>query len=159
MSTIPALLPNWSSTWCNYRLWSAVVVICSFLVSSCGVFAVKMNVVIFNYLPRPLADVYFNDEHVGAGFGAYGSGGTGGSISCCFSVKPGTHKIDWVLDGWVERGDKDIGKRLSAEVTLKDIKPNADYLGIYIYPDGSVALDTSKGIPDDLYRNDKEKKP
>ena len=32
----------------------------------------EMNVVVFNYLPRPLADVYVNGQHVGAGYGEFG---------------------------------------------------------------------------------------
>ena len=115
--------------------------------TGCGAQAMEMNVVVFNYLPRPLADVYVNGQHVGAGYGEFGPGGTGGSISCCHKVKVGSVKVDWVLDGRAD--DPLTGKKMSASGELKEIKPGADYLGVYLYPDGTVALDTAKGIPDD----------
>lgn len=107
----------------------------------------EMNVVVFNYWPRPMADVFVDGQHIGAGYGEFGPGGTGGSISCCFKVKTGTVKVNWMLDGRPD--DPLTGKTMSATVELKEIKPNARYLGVYLYPDGTVALDTAKGIPDD----------
>ena len=106
-----------------------------------------MNVVVFNYWPRPLADVYVNGQHLGAGYGEFGPGGTGGSISCCHKVKAGSVKVDWVLDGRAD--DPLTGTKMSASGELKEVKPGATYLGVYLYPDGTVALDTAKGIPDD----------
>ena len=108
-----------------------------------------MNVVVFNYWPRPLADVYVNGQHVGAGYGEFGPGGTGGSISCCHKVKAGSVKVDWVLDGRAD--DPLTGKKMSALGELKEINPGANYLGVYLYPNGTVALDTAKGIPDDHF--------
>ena len=49
----------------------------------------------------------------------------------------------------VGEGDPLTGKTLSAEARLDSIKPGAQYLGVYLYPNGTVALDTAKGIPDD----------
>lgn len=112
-----------------------------------------MNVVVFNYWPRAMADVYVDGQHVGAGFGAFGPGGTGGSISCCHRVKVGEVKVDWMLDGRAD--DPLTGKTMSASTRLTEIKPGARYLGVYLYPDGTVALDTAKGIPDDKFPDDK----
>jgi hypothetical protein len=128
-----------------------VLAIGTLTLSACGAKSMDMNVVVFNYWPQPLADVYVNGQHVGAGFGSYQSGGTGGSISCCHKVAPGTVELKWVLDG----GDNDtnVGKTLSATATLSSIKPDAKYLGVYLYPDGTVELDTAKGVPDGKPRN------
>ena len=106
-----------------------------------------MNVVVFNYWPRAMGDVYADGQHVGAGFGAFGPGGTGGSISCCRTVNAGRVKVDWILSGGED--DPVTGTKMSASGELKEIKPGSKYLGVYLYPDGTVALDTANGIPDD----------
>lgn len=111
----------------------------------------EMNVVVFNYWPRALADVYVNGQHVGAG---YESNGGGSSISCCYAIKPGAIKVGWMLDGRAD--DPQTGKAMSAVAELKEIKPGAQYLGVYLYPDGTVALDTAKGIPDDIRPADRK---
>ena len=61
--------------------WAGVI-FCAFLLAGCT--EQTLNVVVFNYWPRPMAHVYVDGQHVGAGFGEYGPGGTGGSISCCY---------------------------------------------------------------------------
>jgi hypothetical protein len=116
-------------------------------ISGCQASASNMNVVVFNYGPRAIADVYVDGQHVGAGFGAFGPGGTGGKISCCHRFKPGAVRIDWMLGGAL--GDPLTGKTMTASAELSAIKPGARYVGVYLFPDGSVALDTAKGIPDD----------
>ena len=108
-----------------------------------------MNVVVFNYWPRAMADVYVDGQHVGAGFGAFGPGGTGGSISCCHKVKTGEVQVKWMLGGGL--GDPLTGTTMSSSARLEKIKPGARYVGVYLYPDGTVALDTAKGIPDDRF--------
>jgi hypothetical protein len=129
------------------RLSRAALLGAALVLQSCGGGAVEMNVVVFNYWPRALADVYVNGQHVGAGFGAYGPGGTGGSIWCCLKIKPGSVKVDWMLGG--AEGDPLTGTTRSVTATLKEIRPGADYLGVYLYPEGRVVLDTARGIPDD----------
>ena len=108
-----------------------------------------MNVVVFNYWPRAMGDVYVNGQHVGAGYGAFGPGGTGSKISCCHKVQPGKVRVDWIFSGGED--DPVTGTKMSALSELKEIKPNSSYLGVYLYPDGTVALDTAKGIPDDRF--------
>jgi hypothetical protein len=130
-----------------FRLSRAALLGTALVLQSCGGGAVEMNVVVFNYWPRALADVYVNGQHVGAGFGAYGPGGTGGSIWCCYKVKPGPIKVDWTLDG--REGDPLTGTTRSATATLKAVNPRADTLGIFLYPNGHLALETGRGIPND----------
>ncbi len=108
----------------------------------------EMNVVVFNYWPRALADVYVDGQWVGGGYGGYTDlGGTGSKVSCCYKVAPGKVEVKWMLGGGL--GDPLTGKNMSATAELASIKPKADYLGVYLYPDGTVALDTARGIPDD----------
>jgi hypothetical protein len=117
--------------------------------SGCGVSAMEMNVVVFNYWPRAISFAYVNGESAGGGFGAYGPGGTGGSIACCLSIRPGTLKVNWMLGG----GENDplTGMEMSTDVQLKEIKPGAKYLAVYLYADGTAAVDTAKSIPDDRF--------
>lgn len=118
------------------------------LVTGCGAQAMEMNVVVFNYWPRALADVYVNGQWVGGGYGGYTeAGGTGSKVSCCYKIAPGKVEVKWMLDG--PSADPLTGKTMSSSTELVSIKPNADYLGVYLYPDGTVALDTTRGIPDD----------
>lgn len=107
----------------------------------------EMNVVVFNYWPRALADVYVNGKHAGAGFGAYGPGGTGGSIYCCHDVRPGTMTVEWMLGG--PEGDPLTGTTMRTQATLPAIPPGARYLAVYLYPDGTAHLAAGKVIPDD----------
>lgn len=106
-----------------------------------------MNVVVFNYWPRAMADVYVDGQHVGAG---YEQGGGASSISCCYKIKAGEIEVKWMLGGGID--DPLTGKTMSSSARLIEIKPEAKYLGVYLYPDGTVALDTAKGIPDDRFR-------
>ena len=122
------------------------VVFCALWLTGCA--EQTFNVVVFNYWPRAMADVYVDGQHVGAGYGAYGPGGTGGQFSCCSSIRAGKAvEIKWMLDG--PASDPMTGKIMQAKAVLKEVKPGARYLGVYLYPDGSVALDTARGIPDD----------
>ena len=141
-------LRAWAKRSMSSLLVMAVVVLFE---SGCGAREMEMNVVVFNYWPRALADVYVNGQHVGAG---YESNGGGSSISCCYAIRPGAIKVGWMLDGRAD--DPQTGKAMSAVAELKEIKPGAQYLGVYLYPDGTVALDTAKGIPDDIRPADRK---
>lgn len=114
------------------------------LLAACQSQSSDLNVVVFNYWPRALADLYVNGQHVGAG---YEQGGGGSKISCCYKVAPGKVEVKWMLGGGL--GDPLTGKTMAASAELLSIKPKADYLGVYHYPDGTLALDTARGIPDD----------
>lgn len=125
---------------------SALLLLLLPVITNCGFTAMDMNVVVFNYWPRAMADVYVDGQHVGAGFE---QGGGGSSISCCYKVRPGEVQVKWMLDG--PPNDPLTGKTLSSSARLEKINPGARYLGVYLYPDGTVALDTAKGIPDDRF--------
>ena len=128
------------------QLFAATAVVVLALQSGCDGQSTELNVVVFNYWPRPMADVHVNGQFVGAGYGAFGPGGTGGKISCCFVIQLGSVTVDWMLGGG--EGDPLTGTTRSAHAVLESIKPGAQYLGVYLYPNGTVALDTAKGIPD-----------
>ena len=117
------------------------------LLAACTDQVTDMNAVVFNYRHQPLADVYVNNQHIGAGFSShFRDGGTGGSIVCCVPIKPGDIQIKWMIGGGP--ADANVGKVMTTTVQLDSIKPNAKYLGVYLYEDGTVALDTAVGIPE-----------
>ena len=96
---------RWRARTSSVRVWARrtmrPILAVAFVVlfeSGCGAREMEMNVVVFNYWPRAMADVYVNGQHVGAGYGANGPGGTGSKISCCYSIKPGAIKVGWMLD-------------------------------------------------------------
>ncbi len=104
-------------------------------------------VVVLNYWPRALADVYGNRNWAGGSYEAYTQvGGTGGIIFCCHKVAPGTVEVKWMLGD--PSSDPLTGKTMFVSAELASIEPKADYLGAYLHPDGTVALDTARGIPD-----------
>lgn len=111
----------------------------------------ELNVVVFNYWPRALADVYVDKHWVGGGYGGYTErGGTGSKVSCCFPIRSGPVRLAWMLDG--AEGDPLTGTTMHAEVTLPAIKPGARYLAVYLYPDGTAALDTGASLPPDRHQ-------
>ena len=63
--------PMAGAAWCAMRRpvrW-IVALAMSALQVGCGAQAMDMNVVVFNYWPRAMGDVYVDGQHVGAGFG------------------------------------------------------------------------------------------
>lgn len=105
----------------------------------------ELTVVVFNYWPRPIADVTVDGQWAGGSFGSYGLGGTGGSLVCCAVVKPGPVKVAWVLDGNGPR----LGEAISVMATLSSIPRNAKYLSVHIYPDSHVELIAGNHMTDE----------
>lgn len=110
------------------------------LVSSCAEKKMNLNVIVFNYWPRAIADVSINNEYAGGSFGAYGPGGTGGSMVTGVPIHVGEQKIVWTLDG--SKNSPRLGEKITATIMLKDIPVNAKVLGIHIYPDETVFVET-----------------
>lgn len=120
---------------------------------------VVLSVVLFNYLDRPIFDV-FVDGKMGFGSDAYPA--TGGGIISGVNFDLGPKKVSWRLDG--PPGTPRNGETVSNKnpLRLDTVVPNARYLGVHIYPDDSVELITSVGLPDmtkrgtDLYEQRKD---
>jgi hypothetical protein len=110
---------------------------------------VVLSVVLFNYLDRPIFDVFVDGK---MGFGSDAFPATGGGIVTGVAFELGPKKVSWRLDGPAgtpRNGETVFNKnplRLDA-VVLK-----ARYLGLHIYPDDTVELTTSVSLPDKTKR-------
>jgi hypothetical protein len=104
-----------------------------------------LNVVLFNYLNRPIFDVFI-DGKVGRGSDAYPATGAGIITGVPFDLGPKT--VTWRLDG--PKGTPRNGDTISNKnpLRLDTVTQGAKYLGVHIYPDDTADLTTSIGIPD-----------
>lgn len=112
---------------------------------ACAEKEMNLDVVVFNYWPRAIADVSVNDQYAGGSFGAFGPGGTGGGTVIGVPIKLGKLTIKWTLDGNFPR----LGEQVEATTELKKVSGDERYLAIYIYPDETVEVATSHFYPDD----------
>jgi len=100
----------------------------------------RLNVVLFNYLNRPIFDV-FVDGKVGDSSDAYPA--TGGGMITGVPFELGPKKVTWRLDGpegMPRNGDTITNKN---PLRLDTVIQGAKYMGVHIYPDDTVELTTS----------------
>jgi hypothetical protein len=109
---------------------------------------VVVSVVVFNYLNRPIYDVYLNDTMIG------GSASLSNSPYGQFSTVPGvavplgTQNLTWKLGGprgMARNGETDKAKN-SLVITPEQIPADASSLGVHIYPDNTAELIFSNDI-------------
>lgn len=107
--------------------------------------AVSLDVVTFNYLDRPIFDVFI-DGKSGDSSTAYPQ--TGGSTISGVQLKLGPKQVTWKLDGL--EGTPRNGETVTVKnrLQLTDVPPDAVFLAIHIYPDETVELLTSRHYPD-----------
>ncbi|MFZ6751398.1 hypothetical protein [Undibacterium sp. Ren11W] len=123
---------------------AAVSLLCLLpVLTACGTTQKNLTVVVYNYWPRAIADVSINGKYAGGSFGAYGPGGTGGSMVAGVPIHVGEQKIEWVLDGNLPR----LNETLTATAILKDIPSDSKVLAIHIYPDETVFVETARRLP------------
>jgi hypothetical protein len=107
---------------------------------------VVLDVVLFNYLDRPIFDVLLNGGDIGVA-GAYG-GGRG--VMTGVTVPVGHQTLTWRLGG--PRGMAGNGDTVTAKNPLSlmadQIPPDVRYLGVHVYPDGTAQLMTSPHFPE-----------
>jgi hypothetical protein len=115
------------------------------VLTACGTTQKNLTVVVYNYWPRAIADVSINGKYAGGSFGAYGPGGTGGSMVAGVPIHVGEQKIEWLLDG----GEKQsrLGEKITATTVLKEIPKDATVFAIHIYPDETVFVETARRLP------------
>lgn len=104
---------------------------------------VVLSVVLFNYLDRPIFDVFVDGK---MGFGSDAFPATGGGIVTGVGFELGPKKVSWRLDGPAEtprNGETVFNKN---PLRLDAVVPKAKYLGVHIYPDDTVELITSVGL-------------
>jgi hypothetical protein len=106
--------------------------------------SVTLDVVLFNYLDRPIFDVYI-DGKVGDSSDPYPA--TGGGTITGVTLTLGPKKISWRLDG--PHGTPRNGETVHAKNTprLDDVPRDTHYLAMHVYPDETVELVISSHYP------------
>jgi hypothetical protein len=109
---------------------------------------VVVNVVVFNYLNRPIFDVYLNGAMIGGSASLpnspYGQFGTVGGVT----VPLGPQTLTWRLDGpkgTPRNGETDSAKN-SLVITPEQIPSDVHSLGVHIYPDNTAELIFSQDV-------------
>jgi hypothetical protein len=115
--------------------------------AGCATTSANLTVVVYNYWPRAITDVSINGKYAGGSFGAYGPGGTGGSMVAGVPIHVGEQKIEWALSGG--KNSPRLGEKISATAVLKEIPKDATVLAIHIYPDETVFVETAEWLPDE----------
>jgi hypothetical protein len=123
-----------------------------------GLFAmskkITVDVIVFNYLNRPIFDVYLNKIRVGGS--ASVSDTPYGKMSTVVGVRipEGPQTLTWRIDGPI--GMKDNGEKFSARnslnVDLSDLQQNAGTLAAHIYPDNTAELVFSRVLVEQTAR-------
>lgn len=105
---------------------------------------VTLDVVTFNYLNRPIYDVFI-DGKSGDSSTAYPV--TGGSTIAGVKLRLGPKQVTWKLDG--KRGTPGNGETVTAKnaLQLDDVPRDAAFLAVHIYPDDTVELLASRHDP------------
>lgn len=72
---------------------------------------------------------------------------TGGSTISGVQLALGPKQVSWVLDGG--DGTPRVGEKIFARnsPTLRDVPPDAVFLGLHIYPDETVELIPTRNYP------------
>ena len=113
--------------------------------ASCAEKTVMMDIVVFNYWPRPVNDVFINKHFAGlAEASGPGDDVGGGGMVAGVPVTPGKQVVKWMLDG--PRNAPRLGETVTASFDLPTIPMGHSTLVINIYPDGTVFLETGKYI-------------
>lgn len=114
---------------------------------------VILNVVLFNYLDRPVLDVFI-DGKAGESSDAYPH--TGGGTILNVPLELGPKKVTWRLDGpkGMARNGETVSNRNPLQLT--SVLPGARYLAIHLYPDDTVELTTSVMRPEKSARGQME---
>ena len=111
-----------------------------------GFFSMKkeimVDVLVFNYLNRPIFDVYLNGAMVGASASLsdspYGQFGTVAGVT----VQNGPQKLTWRLSGpggMPHNGDT-VAATNAINVSVAELPKRTETLGVHIYPDYTAEL-------------------
>ncbi|MDR6411972.1 hypothetical protein ACTJLC_21570 [Paraburkholderia sp. 22099] len=134
----------------NFAARLTRIMMCAALVitplTGCAEKTMDLQVVVYNYWPRAIADVSVNGQYAGGSYGSYGIDGTGGKITCCVKVKTGSMTVDWTLDG--PENSPRLGERIHAQASLASVPSDAEFLAVHIYPDQTVVLEATRQLAD-----------
>jgi hypothetical protein len=119
--------------------------ICFMFVNACEAKPMKarFDVVLFNYLNRPIFELLI-DGTIDGSSDKYP--GTGSGIMTGISLSLGQKKVTWRLGGpagMANNGDTVTSKNFPELVSI----PGGRYLGIHVYPDYTVELIPTVGLP------------
>lgn len=117
--------------------------------------AVVLDMVLFNYLPRPIFDVFLNGK---AGHSSFAFPETGGGTIVGVEVPFGPQKLTWRLggpEGMAGNGDV-VTARNQADLTLDAVPVNAQFIAVHIYPDYTAELITTQHYPRETERGRSE---
>lgn len=117
--------------------------------------AVVLDMVLFNYLPRPIFDVFLNGK---ASHSSFAFPETGGGTIVGVEVPFGPQKLTWRLDGpegMAGNGDV-VTARNQADLRLEVVAANAQFIAVHIYPDDSAELITTQHYPRETERGRRE---
>jgi hypothetical protein len=107
-----------------------------------------LNISLFNYLDRPIFDVFMNEAYFmgGSANGFYGANG----LMASQTIRLGVQMVTWRLDG--PEGMPRNGETVVARnrPVLDNVPKDVKWLGLHIYPDDTVELKLSKGTPGEL---------
>ena len=108
---------------------------------------VSLDLVLFNYLDRPIFDVFVSGNG-GHSTGVYPQ--TGGGTITGIQLLVGPQKVTWRYS--------DTGKKVTAKNTpeLQDVPREAVFLAVHIYPDDTVELVPSQHYPRPSSRGEEE---
>ncbi|MEH6434568.1 hypothetical protein V7778_05835 [Massilia sp. DD77] len=105
---------------------------------------VTLDVVCFNYLERPIFEIFIDNK---AGDSSNPYPATGGSTISGVRLALGPKRVTWRLDG--PAGSPGNGETVVARnmPVLANVAPDAEFLAIHIYPDETVELIPSRHYP------------
>ena len=112
---------------------------------------VVLDLVTYNYLDRPIFDVYLNKVDIGGG-NAYGGSG----IITGVAIPLGPQVLTWRLDGpkGTPRNGETVTLKNALVLTAEQIPVDARYIGVHIYPDETAEVTFSEYFPDTTPRGD-----
>ena len=100
---------------------------------------VTLDVVLFSYMQRPIFDVFLENTDIGlAGPWPYSGRGSMSGVQ----LRLGKQTVKWRF--------ADTGEAMAAKNSpeLKVIPPEATFLGVHVYEDGSVEITPSQHFPE-----------
>ena len=112
-----------------------------------GIFATKeiaITVVLYSFLDRSIFKILLNGIDLGT-TSAHGTTSMVGGVT----VPMGEQKLNWTLDGpkGKARNGEVVSLKNNVVISASDILSNADYMGIYLYPDESAEFIFAEYMP------------
>lgn len=128
------------------KIINVLVIAFSIMAGGCMAHEMTVNVVVFNYTQKPLANVSIQAKYIGGYYQEY-SEGTGGKIYCCIDVKSGDANVSWEYDRDPSDNRPDDYFKRSISGVIPEGRSRSKYLGVHVYPSEGVEFTLSRDIP------------